>query len=168
MITIRYTQWDGTQRIRLEADRVFEKLSEALSATDDVHQALEWLLRQGAEWNGVRVIGLDDLLEAAREQLRQRYREYNLKDPLEQIRRRLEDLLDLERQTLGEQRASGSDVTQKLAFLDHLPQPLSEALEHLRSYEFEDAQAGQEFESLLEELQDLKDLEEFRRRFGDL
>jgi len=105
---------------------------------------------------------------AAREQLRQRYREHNLKDAFEQIRRRLEDLLDLERRTLEEQHASGSDVTQKLAFLDSLPQPLLEALERLKSYEFENAKAGQEFESLLEELQDLKGLEEFRRRFGDL
>ena len=48
MLKIRYTQWDGSQRVRLNADQVFEKLSEYLSYTDDVQQALEWLMRQGA------------------------------------------------------------------------------------------------------------------------
>ena len=52
MIRLRYTQWDGSQRVRLNADQVFEKLSEYLSYTDDVQQALEWLMRQGAEWEG--------------------------------------------------------------------------------------------------------------------
>src|ERR1035437_8022117 len=129
MITISYTEWDGTQRIKLEADRVFEKLSEALSSTDDVQQAVEWLMRQGAEWDGVRVMGLDEFLEAARDQLRQRYREYNLKDPFDQIRQRLADLVDLERDTLEEQRGSRPGVTDKLKFLDRLPHRLSDALE---------------------------------------
>src|SRR5213083_3087644 len=102
MITLRYTQWDGTQRVRLDAERVFEKLSEYLSYTDDVQQALEWLMRQGADWEGVRVMGLDDFLEALREQLRQRYRDFNLDHALDDVRQRLEDILDVERDTLDQ------------------------------------------------------------------
>src|SRR5512135_1392633 len=103
-VTIRYTQWDGSQRVRLNADQVFEKLSEYLSYTDDVQQALEWLMRQGAEWEGTRVMGLDDFLEEVREQLRQRYREFNLNNALDDMQRRLDELLDLERDTLEQQR----------------------------------------------------------------
>src|SRR5438132_6347664 len=44
MHLVRYTAWDGTQQVRLSADEVFEKLSEYLSFTDDVQQALDWLL----------------------------------------------------------------------------------------------------------------------------
>src|SRR5574340_533965 len=102
MIRVRYTQWDGTQRVRLNADQVFEKLAEYLSYTDDVQQAVDWLLRQGAEWDGIRVVGLDELLEQVREQLRQRYRSFNLEHALDEIRQRLEELLDLERDTLQE------------------------------------------------------------------
>ena len=40
MLTHRYTRWDGRQRVRLDAEQVFEKLSEYLSYTDDVRQAL--------------------------------------------------------------------------------------------------------------------------------
>src|SRR5512140_3824375 len=166
MISLRYTQWDGTQRVRLNADQVFEKLSEYLSYTDDVQQALEWLMRQGAEWEGMRVMGLDDFLEQVREELRQRYREVNLNNSLDEKQQRLEELLDLERDTLEERRPAAAQ--EKLDFLDGLPHRLSDAIERLKEYEFEDAQARQEFENLLDELENLKDLEDFRRRYGDL
>jgi uncharacterized protein with von Willebrand factor type A (vWA) domain len=168
MIRIRYTQWDGTQRVRLTADQVFEKLSENLSYTDDVQQALDWLLRQGAEWDGMRVMGLDDFLEQVRDEMRQRYRQFNLNHALDDVRQRLEDLLDLERDTLAEQRAGQPSLQEKLDYLQRLSQRLSEALEQLKRYHFEDQQARQEFENLLEELNDVRDLEDFQRRYGDL
>src|SRR2546426_6121350 len=146
MITLRYTQWDGSQRVRLNADQVFEKLSEYLSYTDDVQQALDWLMRQGADWEGMRVMGLDDFLESVRDELRERYRQFNLNSALDEIRQRLEDLLDLERDTL-QQRAGQPGQQEKLDFLDKLPHRLSEALERLQQYDFEDAQAGQDFEN---------------------
>ena len=168
MITIRYTQWDGTQRVRLNADKVFEKLSEYLSYTDDVQQALDWLLRQGAEWEGMRVMGLDEFLEQVRDEQRQRYRQFNLNNALDPVRQRLDDLLDLERDTLSGQRDAQPQLQEKLDYLDRLPHRLSEALERLKQYDFEDAQARQEFENLLDDLQDIRDLEDFRRRYGDL
>ena len=62
VLRVRYTAWDGSQEVRLSADQVFERLSEYLSFTDDVQQAMDWLLHQGLEWQGVRVMGLDDFL----------------------------------------------------------------------------------------------------------
>jgi uncharacterized protein with von Willebrand factor type A (vWA) domain len=168
MIRTRYTQWDGTQRVRLDADRVFEKLSEYLSYTDDVQQALEWLMHHGAEWEGVRIMGLDDFIESLREQLRRHYREVNLNNALDEIRQRLEDLLDLERDTLEQRRAAQPDLQTKRDFLDRLPHRLSEALERLQQYAFEDADARRDFEDLLNELQNVRDLEEFQRRYADL
>ena len=40
MVTTRYTQWDGSQQLKLDADKVFEKLAEYMSYTDDVRQAI--------------------------------------------------------------------------------------------------------------------------------
>ena len=57
MLKVRYTAWDGTQKVRLNAEQVFEKFSEYLSYTDDVQQALDWLLRQGLETDGIRILG---------------------------------------------------------------------------------------------------------------
>ena len=166
MITLRYTQWDGTQRVRIDADQVFAKLSEYLSYTDDVQQALEWLMRQGAEWEGMRVLGLDEFLESLRETLRQRYRDFNLDHALDDVRRRLEELLDVEREALEQQ--PNADAQAKRDFLERLPHRLAEALERLRDYQFEDDDARRDFENLLEELQNLRDLEDFQRRYGDL
>src|SRR2546430_11760656 len=100
MLRVRYTAWDGTQEIRLEVDRVLEKLSEFLSFTDDVQQALDWLLHQGLDWEGMRVMGVDDLLEQLREAMRQRYRDVNLRGAFEELRERLQEGLDPGRDAL--------------------------------------------------------------------
>ncbi len=166
MLTVRYTEWDGTQRVRLSADRVFEKLAEYLSYTDDLQQAFDWLLRHGLELDGMQVMGLDDFLEQLRDELRQRYRQFNLDRAFDDLRQKLDELLDLERDTL-EQRGDAR-ARQKLADLDQLPHRLSEAIERLKSYGFEDDQARAEFERLLEELDNIRELEDFQRRYGEL
>ncbi len=168
MLTHRYTRWDGSQRIRLDADQVFAKLSEYLSYTDDIRQALDWLLRQGLEMDGVRVLGSDDFLEQLRDQMRRRYQEFNLGSAFDDKRRKLEELLDLERAALDERHAARPDLAAKRAFLDQLPRRLSEAIEQLRGYAFEDEDAAAEFAQLLEDLDDIRRLEEFVRRHGDL
>src|SRR5206468_1601255 len=168
MLRVRYTAWDGTQEIRLEADRVFEKLSEYLSFTDDVQQAFDWLLHQGLEWEeGVRVMGLDDFLEQLREAMRSRYREVNLREAFRELREKLEELLDLERDAL-DRAADPKAAARKRELLDRLSPRLSEALEQLRDYAFEDDEARRALEDLLEELDDIRDLENFQRRYGDL
>src|SRR5712691_12039784 len=97
MFRSRFTRWDGSQRIRLTGSQVFEKLSEYLSFTDGLQQAMDWLLRQGMEWEGMRVVGLDELLEQLREEMRKRYREFNLDHALDEIREKLGEIVDLER-----------------------------------------------------------------------
>src|SRR5436309_9264736 len=86
VLRLRYTAWDGTQEVRLSADQVFERLSEYLSFTDDVAQAMDWLLHQGLEWQGVRVMGLDDFLEQLREEMRAHYRQVNLREAFTELR----------------------------------------------------------------------------------
>ena len=169
MLKVRYTAWDGSQRVRLDAEQVFEKFSEYLSYTDDVQQALDWLLRQGLELeDGIRIMGLDDFLEQLREQIREKYREFNLNRSTDEIRDRLEELLDLERDTLREQGESRSDAQQRLSFLDKLPHALSEAIERLKDYEVADDQARREFENQLEELDNVRELENFQKQYSDL
>lgn len=167
MLTLRYTEWDGRQRVRLEADRVFEKLAEYLSYTDDLQQALDWLMRHGVEWEGMRVVGLDEILERVREQLRERYRTFNLDHVFDERRQRLDDALDLERDALG-QRADDPTAAARLRQLAELPYRLAEALERLREGHFADDEARRAIEELLDELDDIRALEDFQRRFGEL
>ena len=96
----RYTQWDGTQRLKLDADKVFEKLAEYLSYTDDVRQAMDWMMRQGMDFDGVKVMGLEEFIEQLRQEMRQRYRDFNLKNALSEMEQKLEDILNRERSTL--------------------------------------------------------------------
>jgi uncharacterized protein with von Willebrand factor type A (vWA) domain len=171
LLRLRYTAWDGTQRVRLDADEVFEKLVDHLSYTDDVQQALDWLLRQGFDLDSVRVMGLDEFLESLREEMRKRYRQFNLKNSLDEMRERLDEILRRERETLGGLAAEADDAArarEKRAFLDDLPARLSEALERLaQQYRFEDESAGRDFQDLLEELDNIRDLENFQRKSGD-
>ncbi|MBI1817790.1 MAG: VWA domain-containing protein [Deltaproteobacteria bacterium] len=168
MLKIRYTEWDGSQRIKLTADQVFEKLSEYLSYTDDVQQALDWMMRQGFDWEGMQVLGLDDFLEQLREAMRQRYRDFNLNSALDEMRQRLDEIVDLERDTLEHGEVPPERAQVKRDFLDQLPHRLSEAIERMKSYDFEDSQAAGDFENLLEELEDISELEDFQRRHGDM
>jgi uncharacterized protein with von Willebrand factor type A (vWA) domain len=168
MIRIRYTQWDGTQRVHLDADRIFESFASHLSDTHDVREALDWLVRHGLEIEGVRVVGLEELLERVRAALRSRFAEVDPRSVTDELRRQLDDILDRERETLDSAEAQTPRADEKRAFLDRLPLRLAEAIERLRDYEFEDAGAAHDFQQLLEDLDNIRDLEQFIRRFGDL
>jgi len=167
MSTVRYTRWDGRQRVHLDPDEIFSKLGEYLSYTDDVRQAMDWLLRQGADFSGMRVVGLDELLEQLRNQLRERYRDFHMRNALDEMRRKLDELLDLERDTLAERRPENPDLAAKESFLDSLPPGLSEAIAALKDYPFEDEQAATEYANLLEELENIQRLEEFQKKHGE-
>src|SRR5271169_3027847 len=127
MIEIRYTAWDGSQKLKLDADKVFEKLAEYLSYTDDVRQAMDWMTRQGMDFDGSRVAGLEEFLEQLRQEMRQRYREFNLKEALSDLEQRLQDIVDRERNTLerfsAEQAAGRGDekLVDKLRALQRIP-----------------------------------------------
>jgi uncharacterized protein with von Willebrand factor type A (vWA) domain len=166
MIEIRYTAWDGSQQLKLDADKVFEKLAEFLSYTDDVRQAMDWMTRQGMEFDGSRVTGLEEFLEQLRQEMRQRYREFNLKEALSELEQRLGDIVDRERGTLERLSAEqpSGEFDEKLRELQRMPRRLSEALRKLESHEFEDAEARADFEELLKEYANIRDLENFRER----
>ncbi|MHB8382940.1 MAG: VWA domain-containing protein [Candidatus Binataceae bacterium] len=164
MVNTRYTQWDGTQKLKLDADKVFEKLAEYMSYTDDVRQAMDWMMRQGMEFDGVQVMGLEEFIEQLRQEMRQRYRDFNLKTSLSEMEQKLEDILNRERNTLDSLKGRKPGVEDKQRELARTPRRLSEAIRKLEGYDFEDAQAKTDFDDLLEEYENIRDLENFRDR----
>jgi uncharacterized protein with von Willebrand factor type A (vWA) domain len=164
MHTIRYTQWDGSQRLRLDAEKVFEKLAEYLSYTDDIRQALDWMMRQGMDFDGARVAGLEGFLEQLRQEMRQHYRDFNLKSALSEMERKLESVLEREGRTLESLKGKKPGIEDKQRELQRVARRLSEAIRRLERYEFEDAGARDEFEELLAEYENIRDLEKFRDR----
>jgi uncharacterized protein with von Willebrand factor type A (vWA) domain len=168
MVNIRYTYWDGSQKLKLDADKVFEKLAEFLSYSDDIRQAMDWMMRQGMDFDGVKVQGLEEFLEQLRQEMRQRYRDFNLKNSLSELEEKLDQILDQERQTLDSMRGQKEGVEDKERQLQQMPRRLSEALRKLESYDFEDAQAKADFDDLLSEYENIRDLENFRDRYNHM
>ena len=58
MFRHRYSTWDGSRPLRLDADKLFERLSGHLSETDNLGEALDRMLREGFEDQSFRVAGI--------------------------------------------------------------------------------------------------------------
>jgi uncharacterized protein with von Willebrand factor type A (vWA) domain len=168
MVITRYTAWDGTQQLKLDPEKVFEKLAEHLSTTDDLRQAIDSMMREGLEFEDLKVMGLEEFLEQLRQQMRQRYREFNLRNALSEVERKLDEILGKERDTLDAMRSEKPGIEEKRRQLQKIPRRVSEALRKLEDYEFENAQAKADFEELLAEYENIRDLENFRERFNHM
>jgi uncharacterized protein with von Willebrand factor type A (vWA) domain len=160
MLTVRYTEWDGSQQVRLSPEAVFEKFAELLSYTDDADQAREWLLRNGFETDSLQVVGLDEFIEMLREEMRRRQSQYNLDHALDRPRQKLDEALDMESEARRER--GGADPA------DGLSRKLSEALSQLEDEGFSDQDAESSYDQLREEIDDIRRVEDFQRDYGEL
>lgn len=98
----RYSQWDGTQDIpSLDPDELLAGLTDDLMNFGDLQHALRNLLQRGVRNPlGQRMQGLRDLLQQLRQRRRQMLDRYNLNSAFEDIKKRLDEILSLERGTL--------------------------------------------------------------------
>lgn len=158
MVIVRYTEWDGTQQVQLSPETVFEKFAEFLSYTDDARQAREWLLRHGFETDSLRIVGLNELLDTVREEIRRRQTQFTLDHALDRLRERLDDALGEERSALGGDGDPFADLSRML----------SEALAQLGGHPFASEGAGETYRELDEASDDIRRVEDFQRQYGDL
>ncbi len=100
----RYSEWDGTQEVPpLDPDEVLEGLTDDLMNFGDLQHALRNLMQRGMRTpNGNRMQGLRDLLQQLRQQRRQQLDRFDLGSIFEDIQNQLEEILDIERDTLDE------------------------------------------------------------------
>jgi uncharacterized protein with von Willebrand factor type A (vWA) domain len=170
MRTWRYSRWDGSQSaFSLDAERALDALSELLMEGLSAEEALEWMRRQGFELAGteMRVLGLDELAQELRQEQEALARRYRLDDATQELRRRLEEILDREQRALrGRHGFESQRLNEFLARRHAEAQRLSERIERLRDHRFEDARAGADFQELLDELERLRGLEDFVAREG--
>ncbi len=103
-LAYRYSEWDGTQSIPgLDADKVLEALSDDIMNFGDLQHALRNLMQRGMRnQQGDRMQGLRDLLQKLRQQRRQRLDQYDLGGVMDDIKRQLEEILQMERDTLND------------------------------------------------------------------
>ncbi|HEX5478549.1 MAG TPA: VWA domain-containing protein [Dehalococcoidia bacterium] len=102
MVAFRYSEWDGTQEIPpLDADEVLEALTDDLMNFGDLQHAMRNLLQRGMRNPmGNRLQGLRDLLQQLRQQRRNTLDKYNLSSVMDDIKKRLDELLEMERSTI--------------------------------------------------------------------
>ncbi|HET9489120.1 MAG TPA: VWA domain-containing protein [Methylomirabilota bacterium] len=171
---IRYSRWDGSQDLpELDADAVLEEMADDVLSHGDLRTALQRLMRQGLQPpQGQRLPGLKDLLERLRQSRQQRLGRYDLGSSLDDIKRRLDDIVRTEREgierRLSEMRqgAQRGDVPpgpagkfERLAArnreaLDALPPDPAGRIRELQKYDFVDPDARRKFEELLASLRE--------------
>jgi uncharacterized protein with von Willebrand factor type A (vWA) domain len=108
----RYSEWDGTQDIpALDASDVLDALSDDLMNFGDLQHALRNLMQRGMRGQqGGRMQGLRDLLHQLRQQRRERLDQFDLGGVMDDLQRQLEEILDLERNTLAERLGERGDA----------------------------------------------------------
>ncbi|MGH2631961.1 MAG: vWA domain-containing protein [Tepidiformaceae bacterium] len=102
VLRFRYSMWDGTQDVPpLEAEDILDNLTDDLMNFGDLQHALRNLLQRGMrDPNGQRMQGLRDLLQQLRSQRRQQLDKFNLNSVFDDIKRQLEEIVQMERDTL--------------------------------------------------------------------
>ncbi len=162
-----YSRWDGTQKgFELDADGLFEELTDDLLYHGDVNSALRRMMQQGMQdRNGERVQGLRELMEKLRDARQERLDRGDLGGVYSEINDELNDIVDEERHAIenatrdaegsgDERRAENArQAAEDRNFrLDMLPDDLAGKVRELDAYDFESAEARQRFEQLMEKL----------------
>ena len=162
-----YSRWDGTQKgFDLDADGLFDQLTDDLLYHGDVNAALRRLMQEGMrDRNGERIEGLREMLERLREQRQQRLDRHDLGGVYQEIADELNDIVDEERHAIEQATAAaeraGDERRKKAARdaaedrnfrLDMLPDDLAGKVRELSAYDFESADAQLRFEQLLDKL----------------
>jgi uncharacterized protein with von Willebrand factor type A (vWA) domain len=152
---IRYSRWDGSQEIpELDADEVLGEMADDLLADGDPWSALWRRLHQGLQRPGAeRLPGLRDLMERLRRRRQERLDRYDLGSSLEEIKRRLDQVLQTEREGIRARLPEGQERAEREGQLDALPPDPAGRLRGLQTYDFVDPEARRRFEELLRSLQ---------------
>ena len=149
----RYSRWDGTQRIEdLDADDLLSAMADDLTADGDLWSALRRLLQRGMkDPQGGQMPGLQDLLQKLRQRRQRQLDRFDLDSTLEDIKKKLEDVLRTEREAVKKL----GDKTQRAEHeesLDRLPPDAPGRIKGLQDYEFISPDAEQKFQELLASL----------------
>jgi len=164
-----YSRWDGTQvGFDIDADSVFNEITDDLLYHGDLNAALRRLMQQGfKDRDGRDVQGLRDILERLRRRRRDELEKHDLGGVYDDIARELREVVDQERAELARQleeaRASGDQRRQETAEaasmdrnlrLDMLPNDLAGMVRELEEYDFQSGEAQQHFQELVDRLRE--------------
>lgn len=127
----RYSEWDGSQKQDLEADDILNAISEDLMEFGDLQQAMRYLMQRGMDTqDGNYIRGLRDLLRQLKDQRNQRLERYDMNSVMEDIKRQLEEILEMERGTIDEWIDRERAGSESKKFMDDLMKDLNDNLQN--------------------------------------
>ena len=100
-----YSRWDGTQNEwTLDADHALDTLSELMMHGLSAREALQYMQQFGFELAGqdFRVLGARELMQELRKQMRQQFERYDMSQATDELKDKLDELLDLEERSVRE------------------------------------------------------------------
>ena len=110
----KYSRWDGSQNWdEPDGQSVLDALSDDYLKHGDLRRALERMMQQGyMDRNGMRRMGMQDLMERLRQQRQRQQQRYNMSGVMDEIAEKLERVKQLEREGIqrrldGEQGQNG-------------------------------------------------------------
>lgn len=148
----RYSRWDGSQDPfgpETPASDLLEELADDVLMGDTAERALRRLLGRGMQG---RFGGLDALRRRLQRRREDEGDHLDLAGPLEELRERMDDILDRERSHLSS--LPGEDARARELYLDALPPDLPGQIGELREYRFTDPEAQRAFDELLTHLKE--------------
>ncbi len=162
----RFSAWDGSQNLALDADQVMAALADDLIEYGDLRWAMRNLVSKGMQMpQGGYLQGLRDMLEKLRDRKRERLQRYDLSSIFDGFRERLDEIIDMELQCIdewlqdepGEAQNFSSDVLKSVAdrnleALDRLPDDTAGKIKALEDYEFLNPEAQKKYLELVNEL----------------
>jgi len=110
MLSYKYSGWDGTQSIDLNADDILSALADDLLERGDPRQALRRLMQRGMR--GQNLMGLQQLLQRLKQRREQRLDQYNLGSVIDELEKALQEILQLEREGIDRRVSDAQARTQ--------------------------------------------------------
>ncbi len=173
-----YSEWDGSQNIfEPDADALMQELQKNLMYDGDLAEALRMMQRNGlTDRLGRRLPSLKELMQRLRQRRQEHLGKYKLNSMMEDIRKRLDDIISAERQgiqlRLDEARKKAADgsqdlnqemqerllknleerASQNMEKLEILPKDVGGRIKDLNQYDFMDGEARRQFQELMEML----------------
>ena len=151
----RYSRWDGTQNLSdLDADDLLAAMSDDLMSDGDLWSALRRMFQRGTQDpQGQRMPGIQDLLDRLRKRRQEQLNRYDLGSALDDIKKKLDEILKTERAGIERQVQEPGERARKLDALDKLPPEPAGRIKELQDYNFTDKDAERQFQELLKSLQ---------------
>ncbi len=161
-----YLQWDNALESSLSPDELMESMSEDILRDGNLDLSLQRAFRWGSP--GMDGVGLNELIERLRQQRQELLDQFDFGSSFDEIREKLDDILRRETDTIQDRKnqlsdqsdLEASDVDRLSEYLNRreetlaqLPASTAARIEHLKDYEFVDAQAGRDFDELVKQLQ---------------